>query len=232
MRPPPLEQAQEKNPTSIEMKPMKSPAPPAGFTLIELLVVISIIALLASIAVPTANIIMRRAKETQARAGVQGLVIGVKNYQTEYNRLPNPNATSGGGPPPETPIDTDSSNQMVATLIGRDPTFNPREIPMYDPPMAKNESNGLISGAAGGGGGGGSYEIVDPWSRPGQRRYYHMALDYSGDRSIPNPVLTESSKFNAAYLAAEPATLTADVAVYSDGDPNIAPTSRKPITSW
>ncbi len=206
-------------------------ARPNGFTLIELLVVISIIAVLAGLAIPTANIVLRKAKETQARAAVQGLVVAVKSYQTEYNRLPNP-ASSAGGPPPETPIDTDSSNQMIGVLLGKNPTYNPREIPFYDPPIAKAGANGLIPSAAGSSGESGSYEVVDPWSTPNKHQNYHMVLDYSGDHSISNPVKSDSSKFNSAYIDAEPSELSTDVAVYSDNDPRIPSTTRKPVTSW
>lgn len=212
---------------------MKSHPPirESGFTLIELLVVISIIAVLAGLAIPTANIVLRKAKETQARAAVQGLVIAVKGYQTEYNRLPNPNPSSGGAPPAETEIDTDSGNGMIGLLIGKDATYNPREISFYDPPIAKGEANGLIN--SGGSGSGGSYEVVDPWSTPAKHQFYHMALDYSGDHSIPNPVKSGgSSKFNATFVAAEPEDLSSDVVVYSDNDPRVSSSTRKPITSW
>jgi len=205
----------------------------SGFTLIELLVVISIIAVLAGLAIPTANIVLRKAKETQARAGVQGLVIAVKGYQTEYNRLPSPGAAGGaGGPPPETPIQTDSSTEIVSILLGKNPTYNPREISFYDPPIAKGEANGLISSGGGEGGGSGSYEVVDPWSTSKSRQYYHMALDYDGNHSIANPVKSESSKFNDAFISAEPIEVSADVIVYSENDPRIASGARKPITSW
>ena len=213
---------------------MKSHPPTrrSGFTLIELLVVITIIAVLAGLAIPTANIVLRKAKETQARAAVQGLVIAVKGYQTEYNRLPNPaTAGGGGGPPPETPIDTDSSTEMIAILLGKNTTYNPREIPFYDPPVAKGDANGLIA-SGGESGAGGSYEVVDPWSTANKRQYYHMALDYDGNHSISNPVKAESSKFNDGFISAEPEELAADVIVYSDNDPRIPSGTRKPITSW
>ena len=205
-----------------------------GFTLIELLVVITIIAVLAGLAIPTANIVLRKAKETQARAAVQGLVVAIKGYQTEYNRLPAAGG-SGGGPPPETPLDTDSSNSLVAILLGRSKEYNPREISFYDPPIAKNEANGLIPASGGGGGGGdseGKFEVVDPWSTPKKHQNYHVVLDYSGDHSVPNPVKSEASKFNSAYIGAESQDLSTDIAVYSDNDPRTPSTTRKPITSW
>ncbi len=195
-----------------------------GFTLIELLVVITIIAILAGLSVPAANAILRKAREAQARAAVHGLAIAVKGYQTEYNRLPDPNATASTV---DATILTDSSNDMIAVLLAKNTTYNPREVPFYDPPIAKNDANGLITASG--------YAVVDPWSKPSALQYYHITLDYGGDRSIENPVKTTAPAsgvaFNATYLAAEQTDLAAEVVVYSDNDPRSSAT-RKPITSW
>src|SRR3954465_14367152 len=61
---------------------------PGGFTLIELLVVISIIAMLATIGVAGGQIVMKKAKDLQAKATMKGLEIAIKGYKTEYLRLP------------------------------------------------------------------------------------------------------------------------------------------------
>lgn len=196
-----------------------------GFTLIELLIVITIIAVLVGMALPAINAVLRKSKENQARAAAHGLVVAVKAYQTEYSRLPDPNATNSTD---DATIITDSSNDMIATLLGKNTTYNPREIAFYDPSVAKNEANGLITDS-------GKYELVDPWSRPSARQYYTMTLDYGGDRSLDNPVKTtkpaSGENFNAAYLAAEQDELSTEVVVYSDNDPRSS-ASRKPITSW
>lgn len=117
----------------------------AGFTLIELLIVITIIALLASIAVPTANIIMRKAKEAQTRTLMVGLVNAIKSYQTEYNRFPSdPTVTA------ETEIELDATNygstySLMKTLTPDKsiaaPVLNPRMITFFEPPIAKTDNS-------------------------------------------------------------------------------------------
>lgn len=59
-----------------------------GFTLIELLVVITIIGILASIAIPTIGSVLQAAKKTEAKVFMSSLATAVTNYQTEYNTYP------------------------------------------------------------------------------------------------------------------------------------------------
>ena len=59
-----------------------------GFTLIELLVVIAIIALLAGLLLPAISIVRRNAQRTKARSMAQGLVLAIKQYESEYGLLP------------------------------------------------------------------------------------------------------------------------------------------------
>ncbi|MEZ5301173.1 MAG: type II secretion system protein [Verrucomicrobiales bacterium] len=59
---------------------MKRHTTQRGFTLIELLVVITIIAILASIAVPVYNMITERAKKTKALAHAKQIALALKNY--------------------------------------------------------------------------------------------------------------------------------------------------------
>ena len=59
-----------------------------GFTLIELLIVIAIIATLATMGVAGGQMMIRRAKDLQAKTTMKGLEIAIKGYQTEYLRLP------------------------------------------------------------------------------------------------------------------------------------------------
>jgi prepilin-type N-terminal cleavage/methylation domain-containing protein len=59
-----------------------------GFTLIELLVVITIIGILAGIAIPTIAAVIQAAKKTEAKVFMSSLATSVANYQTEYNTYP------------------------------------------------------------------------------------------------------------------------------------------------
>jgi prepilin-type N-terminal cleavage/methylation domain-containing protein len=69
----------------------------SGFTLIELLVVISVIAVLAGIALPAMNMVRTNAAKTDARQMVRELTLGMETYRAEdaRRRLPPPvDATS------------------------------------------------------------------------------------------------------------------------------------------
>lgn len=60
----------------------------AGFTLIELLVVIMIIALLASIIVPSAIAVQRHAAEAASMQIIMNIHNGVEQYERDHNALP------------------------------------------------------------------------------------------------------------------------------------------------
>jgi type II secretory pathway pseudopilin PulG len=193
--------------------------------LIELLVVISIIALLASIAVPTANMVMKKAKEAQARAMMTGLVIGIKAYQTEYNRLPDPQVNSGGSPSTtdndDMPQDGTPQNDLSLILhpdqTQPGPPANPRRINFYDPPTAKNGANGMTS----------DNKLVDPWSTNNTPHVFHVALDYDGDGMVKDPTDDPTSKDGK---------LAQPVAVWSTGYPTSPPNentdTKKFLCQW
>lgn len=185
--------------------------PRAAFTLIELLVVISIIALLASMAVPTANIVMRKAKEAQARAAMTGLIIGIKTYQTEYNRFPDPN---NAGNASENEIELTAGNTLIPVLhpdqSATPPQANPRRINFYDPPIAKNNANGLTEDGA----------LNDPWAHP-----FRVLMDMDGDGSVEDPTHTSNNN-----------KLQTPVIAYSTGSPTSPPNentdTKKFLCSW
>jgi prepilin-type N-terminal cleavage/methylation domain-containing protein len=168
------------------MKFIRTPSR-AAFTLIELLVVVSIIAVLASLAIPTANVVMRKAKEAQAKALIAGLIAGVKTYQTEYSRLPDPTVTGQGatGYTNDQALPQDgSSNNNLLSLLHPDttqapPYANPRRLDFYDPPPAKAGANGAYSQNNTP-----PYSLNDSWSSTSYTQVITVALDYGGDNAI------------------------------------------------
>lgn len=164
--------------------------PYSAFTLIELLVVIAIIAILATIAVPAGGKVMERARKLQAKAAMKGLEIAINGYRTEYNRMPL--ASSAGSDYVEYKTDTDGK-MLLDTLMGKDDTNNPRRIKFYEPPTAKNRSNGYDPDDG---------SLLDPWGQP-----YTVIIDYSGEGLIPNPYTGDG----------EPENLSASVVIYSHG---------------
>lgn len=147
-----------------------------GFTLIEMLVVIGIIAILATIAVPAGQNVLRKARETKAKAAMMGIVNAVKGYQTEYNKLP-----SSDSPPPTEDNDegydtsAEDGRAILDILMAVDTTKNPRQIRYYEPPAMESSGAGYSQ----------TNGLLDVWGTNG----YTMIFDYSGDGKITNPYM-------------------------------------------
>src|SRR3954452_16139219 len=109
---------------------MKAPrlhlAKHGGFTLIELLVVISIIAMLATIGVGGGQIVLRKAKDLQAKAAMKGLEIAIKGYRTEYLRLPSTDAMTDDNDAYDTADETGKT--LLEILLATNTARNPRQI--------------------------------------------------------------------------------------------------------
>lgn len=84
----------------------------SGFTLVELLLVIGLIAILVSIAVPTAFNARHQARVANARQGVSDVATAVEQFFQEYGRLP----------------DGNDAEDIVKSLAGKDSDDNPREL--------------------------------------------------------------------------------------------------------
>jgi prepilin-type N-terminal cleavage/methylation domain-containing protein len=162
---------------------------PAGFTLIELLVVIAIIALLAAIGVVSGQIVIRKARELEAKTVMKGLEMAVKGYKTEYQRLP---SAEIGQTEDNEPFDT-SNALILNVLIAAQEERNPHKIRFWEPPPAKPSGAGYSEERG----------LIDPWGKNG----YMVILDFSGDGKIANPYAG----------AGEAEEITADVLVYCAG---------------
>ncbi len=183
-----------------------------GFTLIEMLVVITIIAVLAGIAFPVANGVMRRARNVKVQTVVKDLQVAVNGYHTEYSgRFPVP-ADSGS----DTTVNTEDSEFLGALLGEEDNPMNAREVAFIELPLAKNGVGGL-SGTEG------SYSLVDEWGNP-----YVVIMDTDGNNRLENP---DTGNQDSKVSSGASARLPASVIVYSFGTDGEEQTVDD-VTSW
>ncbi len=201
-----------------------------GFTLIELLVVIVIIAILASLAVPVTNVVMRKANELRIKTVMKDLQVGIGHYRTEYNRFPIDPSMAGGGsgetdmPPFLTDGTVDTINILTANIdtSGGGANLNPRQIKFVDLPFAKNNLFGVID-PSGGAGGGTPVQLVDIWGMP-----YTILFDSNYDNRIENP---DTSNVDMVISSKAPQFLSATSAIYCNGQDK-QPQTKDDIVSW
>ncbi len=99
-----------------------------AFTLIELLVVISIIAVLASIALPVFTSVQERGFQTKDLSNAKQIALGCKLYAADHDGL-FPDKDGQAADPPVTPLTAASkSNAALASLI---PAYVPTEKLFY-----------------------------------------------------------------------------------------------------
>jgi len=161
------------------MHPCPSSSARRGFSLIELMVVITIIAILSSIVIPAGHAIQKNMKKVEAQKTCTEIRTALMSYLSEYKKFPSINP--GGG---ELEIPTDSTNALVATLIGQDPTFNRRGIQFYSAKPAKKQGmQGLWQV------GGTSFELLDPFGAGsnGSSLPYYVMFDSNYDNSLTVP---------------------------------------------
>lgn len=151
---------------------MKTPRHRSAFTLIELLVVISIIGILASLALPAVNGALDSARRTQAKNDVVQIATAVTAYETEYGKLP--------------PVSANVDDGLVDILTGQDDDENPRKIVFLEVPSIKAgaKKSGQIDGTG---------DFLDPWGDP-----YKIAVDDDYNHVIPSA--GPGGKFSATNL--------------------------------
>ena len=141
---------------------MNTPRSQFAFTLIELLVVISIIGILASLALPAISGAMDSARRTQAKNDVVQIATAVTAYETEYGKLPGVTGSSDFSGP--------VNSALVQTLTGQNTTINPRAIVFIEVQEAKPAARRSGTNESG---------FIDPWGNP-----YQIAIDGSYDNTI------------------------------------------------
>ena len=143
------------------------------------------------------------------------LILGIYNYQVEFNRYPIPPEAQN------THADQrfESTGKLLAVLLGENiDGLNPRKIAYIEPPMAKDGKRGLIPGSASG-----EARLVDLWGHP-----YVILIDANYDNRIDNPDRKNTSE---EIRKAAPEQLVAGVLVYSLGPDGIEGTADD-IVSW
>jgi len=161
---------------------VNTPRPQSAFTLIELLVVISIIGILASLALPAISGAMDSARRTQAKNDVVQIATAVTAYETEYGKLP--------------PVRSTVDQVLINILMppsGVANTNNPRGIVFLEVPQKK--ANSKKSGQVDGSG-----DFEDPWGTA-----YKIAVDDNYDHTIlsagntPGPTISNLRKKVAVW---------------------------------
>ena len=135
-----------------------------GFTLLELLVVMTIIAVLAGGIFAAAQFAIRKARTVQAQNMAVGLASAISNFRQDYTRWP------------VTAEKSESTNELLIHLLGRDTSKNKRGRNYADNlPVGKNTSGGLIYS-------GDTAELRDPWGE-----LFTVHIDINNDGEISNP---------------------------------------------
>lgn len=109
-----------------------------GFTLIELVVTVAIVAVLASVAMPLAELTAQRARESELRAALRALRSGIDAYKAAFDANRLEREAGGSGYPPDlaalvkgVPDVTDPNSRKIYFLrrIPRDPFFTDPSVP-------------------------------------------------------------------------------------------------------
>lgn len=158
-----------------------------GFTLIELLVVITIIGILAGLAVPAVNKALEAAKKAEAGAMVNQLRTALVQYETEYGVWPKDLAGTGSPPSDATATSQDLYNTLIARDAGSNAghadnsrrivfmEFNTKILRQGTPDKNNRTPPGNPSTAT---------FFVDPWN---QLYYFKADSNYDNKISLSSP---------------------------------------------
>jgi prepilin-type N-terminal cleavage/methylation domain-containing protein len=144
-----------------------------AFTLVELLVVVTIIGILAALAFPAANLVIRSAKRAQASTMCNQIALACSAYNTEYGVYPIP-AGGGGtgdyieaggtavGDWRELTIALNGNRLPASPSTTQDTGLNRRNIPFLSPKKSDLDGNNAV---------------VCPFRNGAAFYYYGIAMD-------------------------------------------------------
>lgn len=133
-----------------------------GFTLIELLVVVTIIALLAGLAVPAIGAALESAKKAEATAVCTQIKTALSTYLNEYGAWPSEWT--------EDEMET-GPGTMLNILLGEDNTNNPRQIVFME-----FSDDSLVDRTDA------TLGVNDPW-----RQTYKIKIDHDYNNKVDSP---------------------------------------------
>jgi hypothetical protein len=170
--------------------------------------------LILSVSIPAGNSgCGRSAGWVQTRADLQNIVIALKGYQAEYDKLP------VEALPSRKELPTPFRGDIVRALIKiGDLKLNPRKIDFFEAKPAKKKSSGLLDDKGG-------PTFVDMWGKP-----YLVIMDSNSDGKFPNPATGKRvGKYGSEI---EPPFLDLDVVAISSGPDGKLDTWEDNIVSW
>jgi prepilin-type N-terminal cleavage/methylation domain-containing protein len=162
-----------------------------AFTLVELLVVITIIAILALVGVLGSSKIIERGRKIQTVAQFRDFEVGLRMYETDYNRPPIPETkrNEGWDTMYSDPGGKYSNSILIAVLAGEEGDFpaigsdeifnarqmNPKQEKYIEFPFSANRKSGV----------GDDGKLYDPWGRE------VIVIVNGGQGSIPDDPITQ-----------------------------------------